>query len=88
MQWLVLLLIGALLGVFARFVMMFNSGITMGFCALMGILGALAGGVLYELSPTALFGSHTFYLMGALVSIALLVGGILAQTLTAREKRI
>jgi uncharacterized membrane protein YeaQ/YmgE (transglycosylase-associated protein family) len=88
MEWLILVAMGAALGAFARFIMIFNSGIKLSFCLMMGTFGAVAGGVLYGLHPTTLFGAHSFYLMGALVSFALLVGGLLAMTLTHREKRV
>lgn len=87
MAWIVLIGIGAVIGVVLR-VLALAMPIRWEMVVILSIIGALLGGVLQTITQTDLFGPHSFYYLGALM--AALVGGgeFLSFSLTRREKRV
>lgn len=90
-QWILLTLIGAVLGTFLSFL-----SSTMGekvrmppfLCILLGMLGAALGGALAKITQAQIFGAWTFYILGGLLAVGLLTGGLLDYYLTSTEERV
>ena len=87
MAWLVLIGIGAMIGVVLRLLALTLPS-RWEVVVVFSILGALLGGVLHTITQTDLFGAYSFYFLGALM--AFLVGGgeFLPFALTRRERRV
>lgn len=87
MEWLVVAAIGLVIGTLFSFI---AQGVNMpqSLSLVLALVGALAGASLERITNIALFGRWTFYLSGALVAVGFLVGGMLAYTLTSRERRV
>lgn len=87
MEWIVVAVIGAIIGTIVGF---FANSIQMPqpMAVFLGVLGSVLGGALFYVTQAPIFGSGSFYIYGALVSIGLLSGGFLAYALTSTERRI
>jgi hypothetical protein len=87
MAWLVLIGIGAVIGIVLRLLAL-ALPIRWELVVALSIVGAVLGGVLATITQTDLFGSYSFYYLGALM--ALLIGGgeFLPFALTRRERRV
>ena len=87
MDWIFLAIIGAVLGGIVSFAAL-NLRMPQSLTVFMGVLGALAGGFLAQITHFFTFGPWTFYVAGVALSIVVLAGGILGFSLTNEEKRI
>jgi uncharacterized membrane protein YeaQ/YmgE (transglycosylase-associated protein family) len=87
MEWLIVLVIGAIIGTLAGFLV---QGIHMpqSLTIAVAIIGALAGGAIFRITQVDLFGTWSLYLTSAMVSFGLLAGAILVHLLTSSEKRV
>ena len=88
MEWLVLIGIGAVLGLLCGYLASTMIRMPQTLCILLGITGALLGGALFQMTGSAIFGPTSFYIFGVVVSFGLLAGGVLAFNLTKEEKRV
>lgn len=87
MTWLVLVGIGAVIGVVLR-VLALALPIRWEMVVILSIVGALLGGVLQSITQTDLFGPYTFYYLGALMAFLIGGGEFLPFALTRRERRV
>ena len=87
MSWIVLVGIGAMIGVVLRLLAL-TLPIRWEVVVLLSVVGAILGGILHTITQTDLFGPNSFYFLGALM--ALLIGGgeFLPYALTRRERRV
>ena len=84
MEWIVLILLGAFIGLIASFVAE-RAGMPQPLCVLLAVIGALAGAVLTKITGFAALGAATFYFMGSVLAVGLLAGGMLAYNLTDKQ---
>jgi uncharacterized membrane protein YeaQ/YmgE (transglycosylase-associated protein family) len=90
-EWILLVVIGAVLGTVASFffsTMSEKIRMPPSLCLTLGILGALMGGAIAFITPIAVFGRWTFYAFGVLLAVGLLTGGVLDYVLTSEEERV
>ena len=85
MDWIVLMVIGAVLGLLTGFVARNLNGMPEILCIFVGVL---LGGALFGAIRSSIFGPASFYIYGVFVSIGLLAGAVLAFNLTSTEKRL
>ena len=87
MEWIVLAIIGAVIGTVVSFV---ATAVRMpqSLAILVAVVGAIAGGAIARTTGFLAFGTWTFYVAGAGLSIVMLAGGILGYSLTNEEKRV
>ncbi len=88
MDWVILMIIGAALGLLTGFVARHLNGMPEVLCVFVGILGSLLGGALFGADKSSIFGPASFYVYGIFVSVGLLGGAVLAFNLTSTEKRL
>lgn len=85
MEWVILGVVGALIGVlfhvFARSLRMPQM-----LCMILGATGAILGGILVYFTGIEAFGYGSFYITGVLLAIGLLAGGALGYSLTNRDE--
>lgn len=86
-EWLILAVIGAVIGVGYSFITQ-NTHMPQSLCVAIGTIGSLVGGALFQVTQVSLFGAWSFYLSGVMVALGLLFGGTLVYTLTSTEKRV
>ncbi len=87
MAWVVVAIIGGLIGGVVSFVVR-QVHMPYALCIGLGVIGALVGAGLNRMVGADILGAWSFYLSGAVVSVCMLAGGILAFSLTSEEKRI
>ena len=88
MEWIVVLAIGAVIGVVVSFVAAGSLKMPQILTIFIAVVGAVFGGLIARVTGMLAFGQFTFYIAAAVLSIALLAGGILAFSLTNEEKRV
>jgi len=88
MDWVMIIVIGGVLGLMTGFVARNLNGMPEALCVFVGILGSLLGGALFGAVKSSIFGTASFYIYGVFVSVGLLGGAILAFTLTSTKKRL
>ena len=86
MTWILVAIIGAVIGATVSFVVR-HLDMPIALCTGLGVLGALIGAGLNAMIGAEILGAWSFYLSGAVVSVCVLAGGILAFSLTKEEKR-
>jgi uncharacterized membrane protein YeaQ/YmgE (transglycosylase-associated protein family) len=86
MEWIVIALIGAIVGVVASFAAQ-PLRMPAALVVFIGIVGALGGGLIQNATHSLIFGQWTFYVAGVGLSIALLAGALLGYSLTNEERR-
>jgi hypothetical protein len=87
MAWLVLIGMGAAIGVILRLLAL-AMPIRWEVVVFLSIVGALLGGVLQTITKTDIFGPYSFYFLGALLAVLIAAGEFLAFSITRREKRV
>lgn len=87
MAWILVAIIGAVVGALVSFVVR-HLHMPTALCVGLGVLGALIGAGLNAMVGADILGAWSFYLSGAVVSVCILAGGILAFSLTSEEKRV
>ena len=87
MAWIVLIGIGAMIGVVLRLLAL-ALPIRWEVVVILSIVGALLGGVLQTITQTDLFGAYSFYYLGALMAFLIGGGEFLPFALTRRERRV
>lgn len=87
MEWLIVAIIGGIIGALVGFV--FESiRMPQALSILLGVIGGLLGGGLYTITKVSLFGGASFYVYGVVAAVGLLAGGVLAFHLTSEERRV
>lgn len=87
MAWIVLIGIGAAIGIVVRLLalsMPVRWEMTVG----VAVVGAVLGGILQTVTHTNLFGPYSFYYLGSLMAFLIGAGGLLPFALTRRERRV
>ena len=87
MTWILVAFIGAFVGTMVSFVVR-HLHMPPLLCIGLGIIGALIGAGLNTMMGTEILGAWSFYLSGAVVSVCIIAGGILAFSLTNEERRV
>lgn len=87
MAWLVLVGIGAAIGVVLRLLAL-ALPLRWEVVVVLSIVGALLGGVLQTITHATLFGPYSFYYLGALMAVLIGGGEFLPYVLTRRDKRV
>lgn len=85
MEWLGLALIGAIIGTIVSFLGL-NMRMPQALTILVATVGALAGGLIDQVTQMAAFGRWSFFVAGAGLSIVTLAGAFFAYSLTNAEK--
>ena len=88
MDWVMLMVIGAVLGLLTGFIARNLNDMPEILCVVVGVLGSLLGGALFGAVKSSIFGTASFYIYGVFVTIGLLAGAVLAFNLTSTEKRL
>ena len=88
MEWIVVVGIGCLIGLVVSFVVAGTLKMPRSLTIIVGIVGAVVGGIIARVSGFFAFGDFTFYISATALSVALLSGGVLGFSLTNEEKRI
>jgi uncharacterized membrane protein YeaQ/YmgE (transglycosylase-associated protein family) len=86
MTWILVAIIGAIVGTIVSLVVR-HLDMPVSLCVGLGVIGALVGAGLNAMIGAEILGAWSFYLSGAVVSVCILAGGILAYSLTSEEKR-
>ncbi|RYZ63519.1 MAG: hypothetical protein EOP05_23410 [Proteobacteria bacterium] len=86
MEWLGVALIGAVIGTIVSFIGL-NMRMPQVLVILVATVGAIAGGLIDRVTQMAAFGTFTFYIAGAALSIVTLAGAFFAYSLVNSEKR-
>lgn len=87
MTWLVLIGVGAMIGVVLRLLAL-AIPVRWEMVVALSIVGAVLGGVLQTMTQTLVFGPQSFYYMGALMAVLIGGGEFLPIALTRNEKRV
>jgi uncharacterized membrane protein YeaQ/YmgE (transglycosylase-associated protein family) len=87
MEWLVAAAIGIVFGELANFIAR-QLDMPRPLCTVIGLAGALAGGVLNKIVGVDTFGPGSFYFSTVILSIGFLSGGLIAFWLIHRESRV
>lgn len=87
MGWIVLIGIGAMIGIVVRLLAL-ALPIRWEMVVFLSVIGALLGGVLHTITQTDLFGAYSFYYLGALMALLIGAGEFLPYVLTRRERRV
>lgn len=88
MEWIVVVAIGAIIGVVVSFVSLEGLRMPPSLTLLLAIVGAVFGGLIAQVTGFTALGRYTFYITATGLSIVLLAGGLLAFSLTNEEKRV
>lgn len=87
MEWLIVAVIGAVLGMLVSLLAR-EFRMPQIVPIILGMMGALGGGALYKITGVPLFGALSFYMSGVILAIGVLAGGLLAFNLTRSETRV
>lgn len=87
MEWIVVGILGAIMGSIVSFVVS-GSRMPQSLAVILGMVGAIAGASLDRITGFNALGSWTFYASGAVVAIGFLAGGTLGYSLTSTEDRV
>jgi uncharacterized membrane protein YeaQ/YmgE (transglycosylase-associated protein family) len=85
MTWILVAIIGAMVGA-AVSVVVRHLEMPVALCVGLGVAGALIGAGLNAMVGAEILGAWSFYLSGAVVSVCILAGGILAFSLTNEDR--
>ncbi len=88
MEWIVVVAIGAAIGVGVSFFAAGSIKMPYSLTIFVAVVGAIFGGLIVQFSGFLAFGPFSFYIAATALSIALLAGAMLAHSLTNEEKRI
>lgn len=88
MEWLVLALLGAVIGFVVSFAAQQTLRMPSALVIFVAVLGALGGGLIQQATESITFGRWTFYIAGLGLSVTLLAGALLAYSLTNEERRV
>lgn len=87
MEWIVLAVIGLVIGTVVSFIAT-SIHMPQTLSIFVALIGAIAGGLIAQVTGFLAFGQWTFYVAGAGLSIVMLAGGALAFSLTSEEKHV
>lgn len=88
MEWIILALVGAVIGLLAAYGAAQALRMPTALVVFIGVVGALGGGMIQHATESLIFGRWTFYVAGAGLALALVAGGLLGYSLTNEERRV